>query len=238
MPVILVEFNIITNDIFGKGTYILPTKVSLNGHNGYYWHYRYKGNTNFINLFASKFPSLYYLVYKNFDLYALRERGNRMYMSFIKAELKKWARDSMMFFMLLYPLIFAFLGRFLLPWLTEKYGFNFEPFTDLILVILVLFIPISYGALIAFSLLEDRDDNVLTNIRVTPLKYSLFYGLSIGWSIYNMCNSHHICNLVFQSWQYTYEKYYFYFPLGFLGSPHIWPTRLMPLQGIRLKALQ
>ncbi len=109
-----------------------------------------------------------------------------MYMSFIKAELKKWARDSMMFFMLLYPLIFAFLGRFLLPWLTEKYAFNFEPFTDLILVILVLFIPISYGALIAFSLLEDRDDNVFTNIRVTPLSIHYFMGFRLV-GVYIIC---------------------------------------------------
>lgn len=109
-----------------------------------------------------------------------------MYMSFIKAELKKWARDSMMFFMLLYPLIFAFLGRFLLPWLTEKYAFNFEPFTDLILVILVLFIPISYGALIAFSLLEDRDDNVFTNIRVTPLSIYYFMGFRLV-GVYIIC---------------------------------------------------
>lgn len=107
-------------------------------------------------------------------------------MSFIKAELKKWARDSMMFFMLLYPLIFAFLGRFLLPWLTEKYAFNFEPFTDLILVILVLFIPISYGALIAFSLLEDRDDNVFTNIRVTPLSIYYFMGFRLV-GVYIIC---------------------------------------------------
>lgn len=109
-----------------------------------------------------------------------------MYMSFIKAELKKWARDSMMFFMLLYPLIFAFLGRFLLPWLTEKYAFNFEPFTDLILVIFVLFIPISYGALIAFSLLEDRDDNVFTNIRVTPLSIYYFMGFRLV-GVYIIC---------------------------------------------------
>lgn len=109
-----------------------------------------------------------------------------MYMSFIKSEIKKWTRDPMMGFMLIYPIIFAFLGRYLLPWLSEKYGFNFEPFTDLILVILVLFIPIAFGALIGFSLLEDRDDNILINIRVTPLSIHQFLSLRLV-GIYILC---------------------------------------------------
>jgi len=92
----------------------------------------------------------------------------------------------MMGFMLVYPIIFAFLGRYLLPWLTEKYGFNFEPFTDLVLVILVLFIPIAYGALIGFSLLEDRDDNVLINIKVTPLSIHQFLSFRLV-GVYILC---------------------------------------------------
>lgn len=91
-----------------------------------------------------------------------------------------------MAFMLIYPLIFAFLGRYLLPWITEKYGFNFQHFTDLILVILVLFIPIVYGALIGFSLLEDRDDNVLINIRITPLSIHQFISFRLV-GVYILC---------------------------------------------------
>ncbi|NLW23282.1 MAG: ABC transporter permease subunit [Tissierellia bacterium] len=120
-----------------------------------------------------------------------------MYISFIKSEFKKWVRDPMMLFMLIYPVIFAILGRYLLPWLTERYGFNFEPFTDLILVILVLFIPIVYGSVIGFSLLEDRDDNVFINIRVTPLSIHQFiffrlvgaYILSVLATIFVICFS-------------------------------------------------
>ena len=67
-----------------------------------------------------------------------------MYGSFVKSEIKKWSRDSMMGFMLVYPIIFGLLGRYFLPWVTDKYGFNFVPFNDLILVILVLIVPISY----------------------------------------------------------------------------------------------
>jgi len=73
--VILVEFDIITNEIFTKGTYILPTKAAL---------MVIMGTTGIIDtweiiisiiyLIASSLV-LYYLVYRYFNLYALRERG-------------------------------------------------------------------------------------------------------------------------------------------------------------------
>lgn len=75
LPVILVEFNIITNEIFTKGIYILPTKAAL---------MVIMGTTGIIDtweiiisiiyLIASSLV-LYYLVYRYFNLYALRERG-------------------------------------------------------------------------------------------------------------------------------------------------------------------
>lgn len=89
-------------------------------------------------------------------------------------------------FMLVYPIIFGLLGRYFLPWVSEKYGFNFVPFNDLILVILVLFVPIAYGALIGFSILEDRDDNVLTNIKVTPLSLHQFLSFRLI-AVYLLC---------------------------------------------------
>lgn len=89
-------------------------------------------------------------------------------------------------FMLVYPIIFGLLGRYFLPWISEKYGFNFVPFNDLILVILVLFVPIAYGALIGFSILEDRDDNVLTNIKVTPLSLHQFLSFRLI-AVYLLC---------------------------------------------------
>ncbi|HZJ58525.1 MAG TPA: ABC transporter permease [Clostridia bacterium] len=95
-------------------------------------------------------------------------------MNFIKSEIKKWSRDPMMGFMVIYPIFFAMMGRYLLPWIGDRYGFDFIPYTDLILVIMVLIIPISYGALIGFSILEDRDDNIIINIRATPLSIHKF----------------------------------------------------------------
>ncbi|WP_249322813.1 ABC transporter permease [Wansuia hejianensis] len=89
-------------------------------------------------------------------------------------------------FMIGYPIIFALLGRYFLPWLSKRNGFDFTPFNDLILVIIVLLVPIAYGALIGFSILEDRDDNVITNIRVTPLSLNHFLGFRLA-AIYVLC---------------------------------------------------
>ncbi|OEF97576.1 ABC transporter permease [Desulfuribacillus alkaliarsenatis] len=94
-------------------------------------------------------------------------------------ELKKWLRDSMLRFMLFYPVLFALIGRYLVPWLADTAGFEVELFADVILVVLVLIIPQVYGAIMGFSLLEDRDDKILTSIRVTPLSIHGFLSVRI-----------------------------------------------------------
>lgn len=92
-----------------------------------------------------------------------------MYGSFIKSEFKKWIRDPLMSFMIFYPILFGIIGRFLLPWIADASGFKIDMYADLIVVILTLMTPQIYGALTGFSILDDRDDNILTSIKVTPL---------------------------------------------------------------------
>ncbi|WP_246565986.1 ABC transporter permease [Tissierella simiarum] len=97
-----------------------------------------------------------------------------MYGNFIKSEIKKWSRDSMMGFMVVYPILFGLIGRYFLPWISRRNNFSLEAYADLIIVILTLLVPISYGALIGFSILEDRDDNVLTAIKISPFGIKQF----------------------------------------------------------------
>ena len=89
----------------------------------------------------------------------------------------------MMGFMLVYPIILPtwqiFIAWLMKIWLTlNLYGFS-PSCTS-------LFIPIAYGALIGFSLLEDRDDNVLTNIKVTPLSIHQFLSFRLV-GVYILC---------------------------------------------------
>lgn len=92
-----------------------------------------------------------------------------MYKSFVTSEWKKWLRDPLMGFMVFYPILFGVIGRYVLPLIAENTGFSIEHFADLIVVILVLLVPHVYGALVGFSILDDRDDHILSSIHVTPL---------------------------------------------------------------------
>ncbi|WP_280770281.1 hypothetical protein [Salipaludibacillus daqingensis] len=92
-----------------------------------------------------------------------------VYSSLIETEVKKWTRDSLTAFMIFYPILFGFLGRWLVPWIEDADGMNLEPYYYIILAGLTLIAPHIYGAMIAFSIIDDREDHIFTSIRVTPL---------------------------------------------------------------------
>ncbi len=98
---------------------------------------------------------------------------------FVSSEVKKWTRDPFMVFMLVYPVLFAFVGRYLIPYVAEQSGFMLAAISDIVLVGLLLFCPAIYGAVIGFSILEDRDDNILTGIQVTPLEVNRFLSVRL-----------------------------------------------------------
>ncbi|ERJ12066.1 ABC transporter permease [Haloplasma contractile] len=104
-----------------------------------------------------------------------------MYTEFIKNEFKKWLRDPLMKFMLFYPIVFGVIGRYVLPAI-EDYNdyFIIDAYKDLIVVILALLIPLIYGALTGFSILDDRDDDSLVSIKVTPLSIHQFLSFRFG----------------------------------------------------------
>lgn len=105
--------------------------------------------------------------------------GFDMFTSYLVSETKKWLRDPMMKFMLIYPLIFGLLGRYLLPILFQRSGLLIYYYGDLILVILTLLIPQVFGALLGFSVLEDREDHILNSIRITPLSIHQFLSFKL-----------------------------------------------------------
>ena len=90
--------------------------------------------------------------------------------TFIISELKKWIRDPLLSFMLLYPFIIGLIGRYGLPILENASGMSLTPYTDIVVVVLALLTPQVFGALLGFSILDDRDDHILTAIQITPLR--------------------------------------------------------------------
>ncbi len=102
-----------------------------------------------------------------------------MIKTFILSELKKWSREPLTRFILFYPILFGLIGRFLLPYIEENTGFVVELYADIIIAIFALIMPMIFGALIGFSILDDRDDNVLMTIKVTPLGLERFFAFRL-----------------------------------------------------------
>jgi len=93
-------------------------------------------------------------------------------------ELKKWARDSLLGFFIAYPLILGLAVRWLIPVIEEKTGASIAPYYFLIEAALLL-TPLIVGAVAGFSILEDRDDNILLAIKVAPMSLEFFIGLKL-----------------------------------------------------------
>ncbi|MGM0420483.1 MAG: ABC transporter permease [Bacillota bacterium] len=102
-----------------------------------------------------------------------------MYTTFILSELKKWLREPLTRFMFFYPLLFGFIGRFLLPYIERNTGFVIAFYADIIIVVFAMIMPLIFGALIGFSILDDRDDNVLMTVKVTPLGLGRFFSFRL-----------------------------------------------------------
>lgn len=98
---------------------------------------------------------------------------------YIGYELKKWSRDSLLAFFIIYPLIFAAAARWLVPLIETRSNITLAPYYYLIVGALALFTPLIFGAVAAFSILEDRDDNILLALKVAPLSLNFFIGIKL-----------------------------------------------------------
>lgn len=95
-------------------------------------------------------------------------------------ELKKWARDSLLGFFVAYPLILGFAVRWLIPVIEDRTGTTIAPYYFLIVSGLLLLTPLIIGAVAGFSILEDRDDNILLAIKVAPMSLEFFIGFKLA----------------------------------------------------------
>lgn len=101
-------------------------------------------------------------------------------------DVRNIGRDSLLAWMIVIPLLTGLMVRLLLPrlspWLLARYAFDLTPYYGLLMSYLVVLItPILFGAVIGFLLLDERDDQTLLAMQVTPLPLSsyLFYRLSV-----------------------------------------------------------
>lgn len=88
------------------------------------------------------------------------------------SDFKNIRRDSLLNWMVVMPFFIAFLVRWLIP----KLGNAVSPYIPvevfnmlMVSYFFVLLIPAMFGAVVGFVLLDEKDDNTLTALQVTPL---------------------------------------------------------------------
>ncbi len=99
-------------------------------------------------------------------------------------DLKSIWRDSLLIYMLIIPPMMVLAVRLILPWLTDNLAgnFNFDlvPYYPMLLsFFFVLQLPLLFGLLVGLLILDERDDDTLTALRVTPISmtgYSIYRG--------------------------------------------------------------
>ena len=96
----------------------------------------------------------------------------------MKNDLKNIFRDRMLVFSAIFaPLMFVVIGRIVFPWITENYYHNLVLFYPAFFMLFVIFIPMVFGFVAGFLIMDERDENILTVLRVMPISRSsyLFY---------------------------------------------------------------
>lgn len=86
----------------------------------------------------------------------------------IKAELRNMTRDRMYVIFAFYPAILGVVGYFLIDYIEKQVApDNLTP--EILAMFLILMTGFIFGALIAFTLLDDKDDLVLMSLKITPI---------------------------------------------------------------------
>jgi fluoroquinolone transport system permease protein len=94
-------------------------------------------------------------------------------------DLRSIRRDSLLSWMILMPFVITLVLRLGLPlvqsWIFELTEFDLRPYYPLILAVyLVLLTPMLFGMLVGFLLLDERDNETLTALQVTPLPMTTY----------------------------------------------------------------
>ena len=84
----------------------------------------------------------------------------------IKNEIRNIRRDPMYMFFAIYPLILGIVGYFLVDYMEDTTP---QPWPQVLAMFFIIMTGYSVGAVTAFTLLDDKDDNVLMSLKITPI---------------------------------------------------------------------
>ena len=99
-------------------------------------------------------------------------------------DVKSIHRDALLRWLVFIPVLIAFLLRWVVPWLTAhlvaRLGFDLTPYYPLIMSMMLLVLPGLCGMVIGFLLLDQRDDETLTALQVTPLTLRGYFAYRVA----------------------------------------------------------
>ncbi len=100
-------------------------------------------------------------------------------------DIRNVLRDPLLRWIVFMPLLIGYLIRWGVPilstYLATKFQFDLVPYYHLIMSSMLLLMPGFCGMIIGFLLLDQRDDQTLTALQVTPLRLTgyLIYRISL-----------------------------------------------------------
>jgi len=97
---------------------------------------------------------------------------------------KSVRRDPLLRWLIFYPLLLAVLIRWGVPFLRShlilRFQFDLYPYYPLLMSFVMLMTPMLAGTVIGFLLLDQRDDQTLMALQVTPLTLSGYFAYRIA----------------------------------------------------------
>ncbi|MCU4800553.1 ABC transporter permease [Halobacteria archaeon HArc-gm2] len=98
------------------------------------------------------------------------------------ADLKNWLRDPLLVYIGLAPILLGLVGRFFVPFATERLSglVDLTAYYGEVAAVFVLFGPAILGFAVGFFVLEDREQGTLTALRLTPLTARGYLAYRLG----------------------------------------------------------
>lgn len=103
-------------------------------------------------------------------------------------DLRNVRRDKGIYWMLFLPILSALIIRYAVPPLTTgmiaRYDFDLTPYYPVIMAyFFVIMAPITFAVLIGFILLDEKDDQTLTALQVTPLSLNNYIAYRVSMPV-------------------------------------------------------
>ncbi len=96
--------------------------------------------------------------------------------TYIKNDLKQLLREPIMALLLILPIfipiIFKLVLIFLVPFIQGFVAFDISPFTSYIISFTLILSPSLLGVVMGFMLIDDRDNNIVSLMQITPMGQS------------------------------------------------------------------